>query len=429
MRVLPPAALPGGTLPPGTLPPGALPHGALPPGALPGAGVAAPGAGGASPGAATLWRHATIALTAFLTLVDLFATQAILPSLAERYAVSPGAMGTAVNASTLGMAISGLAVALLSRRIDRRQGIVWSLALLAVPTTLLAFAPDLASFAALRVAQGICMAAAFTLTLAHLGEHSCPQDAAGAFAAYVTGNVASNLVGRLVSAGIADHLGLTANFLGFAALNLAGAALAWATIRGRPGAMPMAAPEMRAAWHSHLRVPRMRAAFALGFCLLFAFIGTFTYVNFVLVGPPFDLDPGTLGLVYLVFLPALVTTPLAGAAVARLGSQRVLLGGLGVSVLALPALLLPSLPLVLAALAVIAAGTFLAQAMATGFVGREAMGDRGAASGLYLASYFAGGLVGSAALGWAFMAHGWAGCVAGIGLALVAAMLLARRLG
>ena len=52
-------------------------------------------------------------------------------------------MGFAVNASTMGMAIAGLVVGLFSRQIDRRLGILLSLALLAVPTTLLAVAPDL----------------------------------------------------------------------------------------------------------------------------------------------------------------------------------------------------------------------------------------------------------------------------------------------
>jgi hypothetical protein len=65
-----------------------------------------------------------IALMAFLTVVDLFATQAILPSLTRTYGVSPAAMGSAVNASTLGMAIAGVVVAAFSRQIDRRLGIV-----------------------------------------------------------------------------------------------------------------------------------------------------------------------------------------------------------------------------------------------------------------------------------------------------------------
>src|SRR4051812_34493539 len=107
-------------------------------------------------------RTVVIGLTAFLTVVDLFATQAILPSLTRHYGVTPAAMGVAVNASTLGMAISGLVVALFSRRIDRRLGILLSLLLLSIPTALLAHASDLTVFAALRVAQGLCMAAAFT---------------------------------------------------------------------------------------------------------------------------------------------------------------------------------------------------------------------------------------------------------------------------
>lgn len=103
--------------------------------------------------AAALLRSLVIGLTAFLTLVDLFATQAILPALAARYAVSPAAMGLAVNASTLGMAVAALVVAALSRHIDRRLGILASLALLSIPTALLASAPSLAVFAGLRIVQ------------------------------------------------------------------------------------------------------------------------------------------------------------------------------------------------------------------------------------------------------------------------------------
>ena len=43
------------------------------------------------------FRNLVIGTIAFLTLVDLFATQAILPALVGRYGVSPAAMGLAVN--------------------------------------------------------------------------------------------------------------------------------------------------------------------------------------------------------------------------------------------------------------------------------------------------------------------------------------------
>src|SRR5262245_56457437 len=91
----------------------------------------------------------------------------------------------------------------------------------------------------------------------------------------------------------------------------------------------------------------------------------------------------------------MATTPLAGRAVARFGTRPTFWAALGVAALGLPLLVLPSLPGVLLGMVLVGAGTFFAQACATGFVGRAATSERGAASGLYLASYFFGGLVGA----------------------------------
>ena len=378
---------------------------------------------------AGLLRALLIGLTAFLTVVDLFATQAILPALTRAYGTTPAVMSLAVNASTIGMAISGLTMALIGHRVDRRLGILFSLALLSVPTLLLATMPNLVVFAGLRVVQGLLMAAAFTLTLAYIGETSTPQGTATAFAAYITGNVASNLVGRLVSAAVADHFGLASNFYAFAALNLCGALLVYITIPRRPmmrGASPMMGT--LAAWLANLRDPALRAAFAVGFCILFAFIGTFTYVNFVLVRQPFALGMMGLGFVYFVFLPSVVSTPFAGRVALRCGTRSTCFGALALAALGLPLLLLPSLSAVLLGLVLLSVGTFFAQAVATGFVGRAARADRAAASGMYLACYFLGGLVGSVTLGQIYDRLGWPACVGGIALALFVAMSLAPRL-
>jgi predicted MFS family arabinose efflux permease len=382
---------------------------------------------GHSPG--VVLRSLVIGLTAFLTVVDLFATQAILPSLARHYAVTPGAMGFAVNASTIGMAVAGLVVGSFSPHIDRRAGILASLLVLAIPTSLLAVAPNLTVFTILRVMQGLCMASAFTLTLAYLGEQCNAMDAGGAFAAYITGNVASNLIGRLVSATLADNLGLATNFYFFALLNLAGALLVYFTIkRVEPMRSIGPAQSPLSAMIEHWSDPALRAAFGLGFCILFAFIGTFTYVNFVLVGAPLSLGMMGVGLVYFVFLPSIVTTLLAGRAVALLGMRPSLWGGLVVAALGLPLMLSSHLAGVLAGMVLFGVGTFFAQACATAFVGQAARTNRGVASGTYLACYFFGGLVGSAVLGQLFDHFGWLTCVAGVGAALAFASLLVARL-
>jgi predicted MFS family arabinose efflux permease len=374
-------------------------------------------------------RSIIIGLMAFLTVVDLFATQAILPSLTRHYGVTPAAMGFAVNASTMGMAIAGLIVGLFSPRIDRRSGILASLVLLAIPTSLLATAPDLTVFTSLRVAQGLCMASAFTLTLAYLGEQCSAADAGGAFAAYITGNVASNLIGRFISAAVVDSFGLATNFYFFAALNVTGAILVYFTIhRVKPMHAMSVDQSPFSAMVEHWRNPALRAAFGIGFCILFAFIGTFTYVNFVLVRPPLALGMMSLGLVYFVFLPSIVTTLLAGKVVAILGTRASLWSSLLVAGLGLPLMLSAHLWAVMGGMVMVGVGTFFAQACATGFVGQAAKSDRGVASGTYLACYFAGGLVGSAVLGQLFDRFGWGACVMGVGASLVLGCLLSVRL-
>ncbi|RWX14157.1 MFS transporter [Rhizobium hidalgonense] len=374
------------------------------------------------------WRFGLIALIAFLTLVDLFAAQAVLPSLVERFQVSRATMGFAVNASTLGMALAGLLVAFFGGNLDRRSGIWISLAVLSVPTALLAFTDNIIVFAGLRVLQGLCMSTAFTLTAVYLSEHFSAGTASTALAAYVTGNVASNLFGRMLSAAVAGIGGLSVNFLMFAALNLLGAALVWFTLKGTVGMMrndDRASLTMRI-WGVHLADPDLRRVFGIGFLILFVFIGTYTYVNFRIVA--LGVTPMALGLVYLVFLPSILTTPFAGRLASIMAPPTATVMTLAIAIIGLVALLSPYLPIILGGLTLVAVGTFLAQAIATGIVGRRAMSDKAGASGIYLASYYAGGMVGSLVLGQVYDHVGWNASVYVLIAALAAAMLIAGSL-
>ena len=366
-----------------------------------------------------------IAGLAFLTVVDLFAAQAILPSLTRQYEVLPSQMAVAVNASTIGMAVSSLFVALFNYAIPRRTGIVCALLLLAIPTVRLAHASGLAEFTALRVIQGLLMACAFSLTLAYLGERTPARIVATAFAAYIAGNVASNLIGRFMAAAVTDEWGLAAAFYTLAALNVAGGVLAFISLSGMKLNIeePVTEPAgTRLA--AHLGNPVLRHAFAIGFLILFAFIGTFSFINFKLVNPPLNVSMSGLGYPYAVFAPSILTTLAAGFAVHRWGTRRALWMGFGTAAAGLPMVLASNLPAVLIGMMLIAAGTFFAQGTITGFVSRAAHHDRGAASGLYLASYFLGGITGAALLGRIFESFGWAGTVSGVALALALASIL-----
>ena len=233
--------------------------------------------------ASALVRSLVIGSTAFLTLVDLFATQAILPALAAAYDVGPAAMGLAVNAATLGMAAGSLGVALASRAIERRRGVMLSLALLSVPT-----APS-----PRRRTSGPSPRCA-----------SCRG-------VHGRGVRAHALVSRRARERRAKRRRVRRvhhRQCGEQSLRALGGARRLRRPRGQLLCLRRAQPRRRGprvrkpvrsapatmpakfAWTEHLANARLRAAFAIGFFILFAFIGTFTYVNFVLVraARPFD---------------------------------------------------------------------------------------------------------------------------------------------
>jgi predicted MFS family arabinose efflux permease len=377
---------------------------------------------------AVVKRSAMIALIAFLTLIDLFGSQALLPGLVVKYGVSPAAMGFAVNASTIGMAMASLLVAIFARRIDRKRGIWMCLALLSLPTVGLAFTDDLAVFTALRILQGVFMAAAFTLTLTYLSEVCTVTAVGGAMAAYITGNVASNLFGRLMAASLADNLGLSESFLGFAVLNLLGALAAYLYFGARsdPTTNPTESGSVIEAWKDHARNPRLWAMIAVGFVLLFVFVATFTYAGFVLVSDRFGLSGASLAWVNLVFLPAILTTPVAARAIPRLGPGPAFRWASFVALVGLVLLLVPWLPVFLLGLTLVGSGLFFAQSVATASVARTVTHDHAAANGLYLSSYYLGGILGALVIGQVFQASGWTMSVTLLAGLTALAMLLSR---
>ncbi|MEM7721765.1 MAG: MFS transporter [Pseudomonadota bacterium] len=389
----------------------------------------APEIAGAPPEARrdVLRRSAMIAIIAFLTLIDLFGSQALLPTLVETYGVSPGTMGFAVNASTIGMAAASLVVAIFARKIDRKRGIWVCLALLSLPTMGLAFTDDLMTFTLLRVAQGVFMSAAFTLTLTYLSEECTVTAVGGAMAAYITGNVASNLFGRLLASEVANSLGLTESFLTFAGLNLLGAVIAFLYLGGKSDHRPEGETgSVVAAWIDHAKNARLIAMIAIGFALLFVFVATFTYANFILASDVFGLPQDQIGLVYFVFVPAILTTPVAARAILKFGPRPAFRVGIVASLLGLALLLTTWLPAFLLGLALIGAGLFFAQSVATATVGRIVTHDHAAANGLYLASYYLGGIAGAFIIGQLFEMSGWTPAVITLMALTAAAGLLTR---
>jgi predicted MFS family arabinose efflux permease len=176
----------------------------------------------------------------------------------------------------------------------------------------------------------------------------------------------------------------------------------------------------------HLHNPRLLANFAMGAAVLFSLVGCFTYANFYLAAPPYHLNAAQLGSIFFVYLVGVVITPMSGKFLDHYGFRRTAFLYCAMMIAGLLLTLAPSLPVVIAGLAIFSSGVFIAQAAATVETGAIAGRARSSAAGLYVTFYYLGGSVGAVVTGWFWQWKGWRGCV--VVLAAVAVLSLGLAL-
>jgi MFS family permease len=163
---------------------------------------------------------------------------------------------------------------------------------------------------------------------------------------------------------------------------------------------------------THLRNPRLLAAYAVGFNILFSLVGTFTYITFYLAAPPFHLGSVALGSIFFVYLLGVIMTPAAGKWIDRVGYRMALVAAITTACLGVLLTLSSTLSMVILGLAICSSGVFICQSAATSYVGVVAGRARSSAAGLYLSFYYVGGSVGGVLPGLLWSVGGWPACVA-----------------
>jgi MFS transporter, YNFM family, putative membrane transport protein len=357
-------------------------------------------------------RTAAVVFAGFCAFLAIFAPQPLLPMLARAFRVSPGRISLVVTASTLAVAFSAPFAGIIADRFGRKRVIVPAAFLLAIPTLLAATSQTFGQLLFWRFLQGVFTPGIFAVIIAYVNEEW--EDGAGAAtAAYITGTVLGGFTGRVLAAVVASRTSWRSAFLALGALNVLGAIAirTWLPpgrrfIRAKGGA-PVGAAMLR-----HLRNPRLVATYAVGFCVMFTLLSTFTYVNFYLAAPPFGLSTSALGQLFAVYLVGAVITPRAGRMIDRAGHRFALVAAFTAGATGIGLTLLHSLPAVLLGLTLACTGVFIANSAGSSYVGTAATESRASAVGLYVTFYYVGGSAGSAIPGLLWAHPTWPQCVA-----------------
>jgi MFS transporter, YNFM family, putative membrane transport protein len=354
-----------------------------------------------------------VVIAGICAFITLFSPQPILPLLAGVFHASNVMVSVMVTASTIGVALSAPLMGQLADRLGRRRVIIASAMTLAIATLLAATATTLQMLFFWRFVQGVATPGVFSVTTAYVHDEWPATRAASAISAYVSGTIVGGFGGRLIVGIVAEHLGWRWSFVVLGAISLAMAAYLWAFLpHGSKFTPPEEHTPMLPGIAMHLRNRELIAAYSVGSCVLFSLTAMFTYATFHLAAPPFNLGPGWIGSIFVVYLVGAVVTPFAGRRMDRDGHRAMLLRSAAIGGAGALLSLIPNVWAIIAGLAICSTGVFIAQAAATSFVGVAAKTNRALALGLYVSFYYGGGSFGGTAPGWLWQRFGWTGCVA-----------------
>jgi MFS transporter, YNFM family, putative membrane transport protein len=372
-------------------------------------------------------RHLAVALAGGCAFLNLYAPQAVLPLLAQEFRVGAAEISLIMTVSTMSVALTAPFTGAVADVVGRKVLIASAAAALVVPSAMVAFAPTLEWLLFWRFVQGLLLPPIFTVTIAYIGDEWPSAEKTAVASIYLSASSFAGFLGRFITGILSDAVGWRGAFLADAcitALFAAGIILLLPREKKFVGASSLSASLTQMV--RHLGNKRLIATYAIGFGVLFNFIVTFTFVNFLLAAPPFNLSPSWLGAIFLVYLVGAAVTPQTSRLIDRFGRRRFIFMVFGVWICGLLLLLVPSLPVIVLALAIAAACGFFGQAIATTYVAVTAREGTSSAVGLYVTSFYVGGAVGAYLGGFAWKFAGWPGAVAlAIGMLGLMALIVA----
>ena len=230
----------------------------------------------------------TVALVGVFAFIQVYSVQSILPELQRDLHASVVEIGNSVGMTILAVALISPFVGMLSDMVGRKWMVVGSAFALAIPTALIMQVQTVHGLLVLRFLQGLGVPGVSVVIIAYIGEEFRSSSMVRMMAIYVAGSVMGGFLGRFLMGHLAEIMSWRHAFGVMAAFNVVGAVVIW---RGLPPSrhfMPKRgmAGSLRTLGQL-LHNPSLRAACSLGFTVLFALVGLFTFVNLHLAAAPY----------------------------------------------------------------------------------------------------------------------------------------------
>ena len=375
------------------------------------------------------FRRTTLGMVAggCATFAALYCVQPLLPIFTQEFELTPAQSSLSLAISTAALAVAMLVSSFLSDRFGRRVTMAVSLVLSSLLTLALVVVPDWSSLLVLRALAGLALSGFPAISIAYLADELDRRALGVAVGFTIAGNSIGGMGGRLIVSVLLDFANWRVAMGTIGCFCLICAVTLWWTLP-RERFFKKIKPSWKSALETyarHLRDPGLVMLFAEGFLLLGSLVTMFNYIGFRLLKPPFELSQTLVGFVFLIYSVGTLSSALMGPIGNKMGRRTSLWMSIVLMLIGLGATLSDQLSVVIFGMALFTFGSFAAHSVASSWVGLRAEYARAQASTLYMFAYYVGSSVAGVLGGSFWLAAGWNGVAALIGMMVALAMVLA----
>lgn len=342
-----------------------------------------------------------------------YCLQPVIPILAADFDLSPTTASLSMSFGTIGMAVSMLLIASISKYLERKKVMVLALGISALIILAMSFTEQFTLILLLRFVQGILLAGFPSLAVAYINEEFNPKIIGAAIGVYVAATPLGGLVGRILISTLTDFASWRIGLMIAGVLYLISAVMMWIFL---PPSLNKKIEHGRIhiAWREFfglLKNRKIMMIYGIAFCAMGCFVCTYNFISYVLMNEPYNLSQTVIGFIFVLYLVGSVSSAIMGTLSDHYGHGIIIIISMIIQLAGIIITGFSPLIVKILGLAVFTYGFFGVHSNACAWAPQSCKNDKAQVSALYMLFYYAGASALGTVGGVFLTDYGWLGIV------------------
>ncbi|ANZ22813.1 hypothetical protein ATN01_02925 [Buchnera aphidicola (Diuraphis noxia)] len=366
----------------------------------------------------------------FSTFSILYCVQSILPVFSKEFSLTPAESSWSLSSATGMMAFGMLFTGPLSDVIGRKSIMSASLFIAAILTIICSMMTSWTNIVLFRALTGLALSGVVAVAMTYISEEIHPNSLSFCMGLYISGNTIGGCSGRLLSSLLSERFSWNISLIIIGLFSFISSCLFLYFLPESKNfhSISINFYSFLTRFYSQLKKPKLCILFLIGFILMGSFVTIFNYISYRLILEPFFLYPSTIGLLSMIYLTGVYSSPKAGILIKKYSRKNVLIMSLCLMLIGVFVTQYNQLYIIILGLIVFSSGFFASHSIASSWISSQTKTAKVQATSLYLFFYYLGSSLFGTVGGYFWLHLQWLGISIFITTMLLLGVILSLKL-